>query len=97
MVKKYALSKKDCEVSLTAFYENAAKAAGYSVTEKTHFDCRKICVTAIVVKALWVYYLASGMTDEQIATLMIQYGPKANVAGMNYEVEIEDGFATEAV
>ena len=35
--------------------------------------------------------------DETITTFMLLYGPKADLDGDGYEVEIEDGFITKGV
>lgn len=95
MRKRYFLTKEECEVNLNDFYENAARTVGYAVTDKTRFDCRKICITASIMEALWSFYSALGSNDEQIATIMLQFGPKANLDGNGYEFTNEDGFITE--
>ena len=44
MNKRYSIADSDCKVKIGKFYENAARISGYSVTDKTKFDCRKIWV-----------------------------------------------------
>lgn len=58
--------------------------------------CRKICVTKSVQEVLWSYYRdEKGKTDEQIAVMLLGYGPKANLEEhgiLEYRAEVEDGF-----
>ena len=80
MVKSVQLRKEDCYCDLTKFYENVARKIPAEITDKTCFDCRKICVTKSVQEALWSYYRdEKEKTDEQIATMLLGYGPKANL------------------
>ena len=96
MTKTVRLKKEDCYCDLTKFYENVTRKIPVGITDKTCFDCRKICVTKSVQEALWSYYRdEKGKTDEQIATMLLGYGPKANLeehAVLEYRAEIEDGF-----
>ncbi|MCI6453163.1 hypothetical protein [Hungatella sp.] len=96
MVKTVLLKKEDCYCDLTTFYENVAHGLQIETTDKTRFDCRKICVTKSVQEALWSYYREEkGKTDEQIAAMLLGYGPKANLEEhsiQEYRAEIEDGF-----
>ena len=96
MTKRYVLSQSDCECSLVNFYENVAKKTEVNITDTTGYDCRKICITKSVQDGIWKYYTENGRSDEQIAALMLQYGPKANLTGEEFAVEIEDGFITES-
>lgn len=95
MLKRYSLSQSDCQCRLGDFYENAAKKLGKVVTEKTLYDCRRICITKPVQACLWAYLSEQGYTDGQIAALMLQYGPKANLDGDEFEFTAEDGFVSE--
>ena len=45
MKKRYSISEDDCKVCIVDFYDNVAKISGYHVTDKTSYDCRKICVS----------------------------------------------------
>jgi hypothetical protein len=96
MVKSVQLRKEDCYCDLTKFYENVARKIPAEMTDKTCFDCRKICVTKSVQEALWSYYRdEKEKTDEQIATMLLGYGPKANLEEhgiLEYRAEVEDGF-----
>lgn len=96
MVKSVQLRKEDYYCDLTKFYENVARKIPAEITDKTCFDCRKICVTKSVQEALWSYYRdEKEKTDEQIATMLLGYGPKANLEEhgiLEYRAEVEDGF-----
>lgn len=96
MTNTVRLRKEDCYCDLTDFYENVARKIPVEITGKTRFDCRKVCVTKSVQKALWSYYLdEKGKTDEQIATMLLGYGPKANLEERGireYRAEVEEGF-----
>lgn len=96
-MKRYQLSKEDCECGLEDFYENAARKLGKKITENTRYDCRKICVTKPVQDYIWRYYGECGYSDEKIAAHFLQYGPKANLGGNTLEFTVEDGFVTECV
>lgn len=95
MKNRFSIPEEKCEDSLANFYESVAICFNYIVTEKTRFDCRNICVTPSVMKKLWNFYSAQNLNNEQIATIMLQFGPKASLEGSDYEVEIEDDFITE--
>lgn len=96
MTKRYVLSQSDCECGVGKFYDNVAKQIGADVTDDTRYDCRKICITKSVQECIWKHYTERGQSDEQIAALMLQYGPKANLTGDELAVEIESGFITES-
>lgn len=70
MIKTVTLKREDCYCDLTNFYENMARKMSLKITNKTRFDCRKICVTKPVQETLWSYYRdEEGKTDEQIAAM----------------------------
>ena len=72
-----SLRREDCYCDLTTFYENVARRLRKKVTDKTKFDCRKICVTKSVQEVLWSYYREEkNRTDEQIAAMLLGYGLK---------------------
>lgn len=89
------ISKDECYCNLTEFYQAVADRLGIKTTDKTNFDCRKICVTKSVQEILWQYYYDAGDSNSQIATLFLMLGPKANLTGNVYAVEVEDGFIVE--
>ena len=45
MKKRYSISQRKCEQGLVAFYGYVAGMCNIEVTEKSTFDCTKICVT----------------------------------------------------
>lgn len=96
MIKTVTLKREDYYCDLTNFYENMARKMSLKITNKTRFDCRKICVTKPVQETLWSYYRdEEGKTDEQIAAMLLGYGPKANLEEcgiLEYRAEVEDGF-----
>jgi len=92
MKKRYSISEDDCKVCIVDFYDNAAKIAGYHVTNKTSYDCRKICVSKSVEKLIHEYYEEIGASKEQIGEFWIMFGPKASIDSDDFVFEIEDGF-----
>ncbi len=92
MRKRYSISEDECRCSLNDFYENAAKITGEKTTEKTCYDCRKICVTKAVQECIWNHYLSEGFSSGSVASLLLMAGPKANLEGNSLEFEVEDGF-----
>lgn len=97
MIRSVLLTKEDCYCGLVSFYENVARKMGVKVTEETRYDCRKICVTKPVQEALWVFYRNKmDQSDDWIAAIMLQFGPKANLeeTGMSeYRAEVKEDFA----
>lgn len=94
-MSRYSINKRDCNCSITKFYEKAAIRAGLNTTDTTTYDCKKICITEPIRKMLHKFYSDLGLTDDKILMLFQQYGPKASLDGDKYEFEIEDGFAYE--
>lgn len=96
MKKRYSISQRKCEHGLVAFYSYVAEMCNIEVTEKSTFDCTKICVTKPVQDSIIQYYSEyQKLSDEEIGTKLLLYGPKANLIGAGYEVEVEDGFVIE--
>lgn len=96
MKKRYSIPAEKCEQSLLAIYECAAAIAKIELTEKSVFDCRKICVTKPVLDAIVKYYTdEEHLTPEEIGTVLLHVGPKANLDGDGYEFEVEPGFVSE--
>lgn len=96
MTKTVRLTKEDCYCDLTEFYENVARKIPVEITDENCFDCRKICVTKAVQEVLWSYYREEkNRTDEQIASILLIGGPKANLEEhgiLEYRAEVENGF-----
>lgn len=95
MKKRYHISEKECHCNLISFYENAAQITGAAITDKTVYDCRKICVTKPVQKCIWDYYSENGFSNESICGFLLMNGPKANLDGDDLAFEIEEGFISE--
>lgn len=93
MKKRYSVTEDQCYCSIIEFFDNVAKLCGETgdISWFT-YDCRKICVTKPVYDQIHKYYLDAGNPTENIAALLLLYGPKANLDGDALEVEIEDGF-----
>lgn len=98
MIKTVSLKKEDCYCDLATFYENVARKISARITDKSKFDCRKICVTKDVQEVLWSYYREEkNQTDEQIASILLIGGPKANLEEygiLEYRAEVENGFVS---
>lgn len=98
MKKRYSIPKEKCEQSLVAIYECAAAIMDIELTEKSMFDCRKICVTKPVEDAIVKYYMEKeNLSAEEVGTMLLHFGPKANLDGDRYEFEVEPGFVSEGV
>lgn len=95
MKKRYSIQKEQCECGLMEFYENAAKKMGIKITDKTQYDCRKICITRRVQDCIWNYYAEKGYSEEKITSILIQFGPKANISDNVFDFEAEDSFIVE--
>lgn len=98
MIYPVIMNKEDCYCNLSTFYENAARIMGVKTDSDTQFDCRKICVTMPVQETIWSYYREElHMPDDEIARILLLYGPKANVEEhgiLEYRAEVENGFIT---
>lgn len=89
------LNKDFCTCSLPDFYKKIAEHTGYTITESTRYDCRKICCTDAVRKAIFQYFLSEGFMAREIAFLWCSFGPKANLKSTpgygEYRVSLEPG------
>lgn len=93
MKKRYSVTEDQCNCKLAEFFDNIAKLSGETGDiSNLKYDCRKICVTKPVHEYIWKYYSDAGNSTENVAALLLLYGPKANLDGDALEVEIEDGF-----
>lgn len=96
MKKRYSIPAEKCEQSLVAIYECAAAITGLTLNETSMFDCRKICVTKPVGDAIVKYYMnKEHLTAEEVGTMLLHFGPKANLDGDGYEFAVEPGFVSE--
>lgn len=96
MVKSVQLRKEDCYCDLTKFYENVARKIPAEITDKTCFDCRKICVTKSVQEALWSYYRdEKKRPTSRLLRCCWDTGRRPNLEEhgiLEYRAEVEDGF-----
>lgn len=90
MKKRYSIPKEQCTCGISELYDNVAKIMGV-------YDCRKLSITKKVLDCLYKFYHSENQSDETITTCMLLYGPKADLDGDGYEVEVEDGFVTKGV
>lgn len=97
MKKRYSIPKEQCTCGISELYDNVAKILGISDVSKSVYDCRKLFITKKVLDRLYKFYHSENQSDETIATCMLLYGPKADLDGDGYEVEVEDGFVTKGV
>lgn len=89
------LEEKECHCSLTDFYTNVAKKAGFKLKGAVRFDCAKIRCTEAVKDELFHFYQESGKPFGAISMFWVNCGPMANLGEFGYTVEIEDGFIVE--
>lgn len=98
MIYPVIMNKEDCYCNLSTFYENVARIMRVKIDSHTKFDCRKICITLPVQETIWSYYREElHMTDDEIARILLLYGPKANVEEhgiFEYRAEVEEEFIT---
>lgn len=89
------LSKDFCTCGLPDFYKKIAEKTGYAVTENTRYDCRKICCSDSVRKAIFQYYITEDCLALEIAFLWCSFGPKSNLKSTQgfgeYRVTLEPG------
>lgn len=92
-MQRIMLSQEDCYCSVTAFYDRVAELAGKN-PENLQYDVKKICCTKSVADEIFKYYRDQGCDQGQVGALWLCCGPKANLAGKDFVVEIEEGFFT---
>lgn len=95
MNKRYSISKELCFQSLNDFYNSVAEIIGIDIDDGKlrAFDGKHISVTKPIQDTIIKYYADEGRLDiYEIVSMLIVFGPKANLDGDGYEFEIEDGF-----
>ena len=97
MKKRYSISKEQCTCGISELYDNVAKIMGVLDLSKVVYDCRKLSITKKVLDSLYEFNHSEYQSDETITTCMRLYGPKADLDGDGYAVEVEDGFVTKGV
>lgn len=88
-MKRIVLAKEDCYQSISDFYDYIAKLEG-KYSEELQYDVRKICCTKSAADEMLRFYKDQGQNREQIGALWLCFGPKANLEGNEFAVEIED-------
>ena len=87
------LKKDDCWCSIPEFYLKVAEKAGYAEMDDVRYDCAKIHITETIQETIYNYYGEVRQIDEiGVGMLWLSIGPKADLEGDGYVVEIEDGF-----
>ena len=97
MKKRYSIPKEQCTCGISELYDTVAIIMGISDISKAVYDCRKLSITKKVLDCMYEFYRLENRDDEFITTCMLLYGPKADLDGDGYEVEVEDGFVTKGV
>jgi hypothetical protein len=97
MKKRYPITKEQCMCSIGKLYDTVAIIMGISDISKAVYDFRKLSITKKVLDCMYEFYRLENRDDEFITTCMLLYGPKADLDGEGYEVEVEDGFVTKGV
>ncbi len=92
MSASISLSLDECNCGLCDFYTHVARKMVVKDCDNVQFDCRRICVTKSVQDAIWNYYRSEDLSDTEISILLLMSGPKANLSGLEYRAEVEDGF-----
>ena len=102
---KIRLNESDYCCALTECYENIAIKAGYTPTQRTLYDCRRVCVSEHIQNAWYDFYcerakekdpfLSDGEIMRSITMLLLMNGAKVQPDLADNEVSIESGFATE--
>lgn len=96
--KFYELTEEQCSCNITKFYENCADILGVKVTDKTLFDCKKICVSGPVQMFIFQWYAEDSDTaqyDQAIGTMWLMYGPKTSINSDALIFSVEPGFIVE--
>ena len=92
---KVTLTEEECYGSIADLYDLIAAKLGWE-PQKISYDCRKICVTNPVMNQIFAYYTTEQKADKiAIAHLWVVLGPKANIPGNDYRVDIQKGFIRE--
>ena len=106
MMHKLTLSATDFQDGLVPTYENIARKTGYTVTDKTQFDCRKLDVAGNIQDEWIRYYhdrtqaehpnLSEYDINQNIMSLLLNCGAKVSPMLSDNEVLIYPGFLSEA-
>ena len=97
MKKRYSIPKEQCTCGISELYDNVAKIMGVSDLSKVVYDCRKLSITKKVLDCLYKFYHSENQSDETITPCKHMYGPKPDLDGHRYEVDVEDGYDKKGV
>lgn len=97
MKKDILFQKSSVHAESASFMTMSLKSWGVLDLSKVVYDCRKLSITKKVLDCLYEFYHSENQSDETITTCMLLYGPKADLDGDGYAVEVEDGFVTKGV
>ena len=93
---KVTLTKEESYCGIAELYDTIAIKLGYNPAA-VYYDCRKICVSKPVMEQVFAYYKADKrVTRPAFNQLWLNLGPKANLVGDGYKVDIQKGFVLEA-
>jgi len=96
------LDENDFSHGLVATYENAARKAGFPVTDGSRYDCRHICV-ADNIQDTWIQYYNAWMREhfpnlsgieitQNVMALLLLSGGKVDRNLKKNELSIDAGF-----
>lgn len=94
--RKLILTENQIRETLGKFYKNVANAAGYTETENTMYDCRKILIAPNIQDAIISTYQEAypKASVQDILIHLLISGPKVcEGLGIN-EVIIQNGYIT---
>lgn len=99
------LEEKEYRCGLFECYENIARKAGYFPTERTLYDCRKVCVNRHIQDVWYEYYTAKRKAEDpsrsdedirrDITMVLLMYGTKVREDLEDDEVDVAEDFASE--
>ena len=106
MTHTLTLAPSDFAEGLLKTYENAAIKSGYTVTDQTTYDCRRLDVAGNIQDAWIARYrrdllakspeLNESDVNQQIMSLLLNFGAKVSPNLSDNEIRIHPGFASEA-
>ncbi len=99
------LNEEDYRCGLVQCYENIARKAGYTPTDKTEYDCRHVNVSRHIQDTWYEHYyalirerepfLAGSDIMRSITMLLLNSGAKVQADLSDNEVHIESGFISD--
>lgn len=93
---KIEMSEDECYNGIQEFYDKVAEKFGFD-SNAVLYDCTKICVTNAVQEKIFDYYInEKHLPNQEIGKNWLIYGPKANLPGDAFIVEVMNGFIQEA-